>query len=448
MKRYKVITISLIMLLLTTTLFSGCKAEPEEVAEEYDFSVFLGSLDEPIEIDALITEYEEKTGFNIESIVIPESKDTPDTLKKLLEDDNSPAVYAVANDVDEKELLENGYIKEGDEAVPYFMSGYGYTFDRAMFDEMFGAKQSAKLIKDLRACTYEEWTVFVGALDDFIKNRSVDSFSLQGNNYKFPDKKGATTKELNGVFAFAGANSDIYGYSVMDIVAQSADLEAWESVDSASSGAAIEAMNPTLTTYINGLDLITSNLAGEYSSGIRGSDFVQEDYYSNDLANEIFMSGKAVFGLIGSSKYSEIRTLNAKKAETIEFLPVKMPYDASVGTTTSEGAIINSSIPAEVSYTLYVNRTLPEDIQVEAEKFMSWFSAHEDQWSDPLNLSIKSYVQEGNTLIYDFEPEELRKWEKIVFGDDGIRKYLTKELWNDELKTDMKTFMAEKWNER
>lgn len=448
MKRYKIITIALILLLLTATILGGCEAEPEEVAEEYDFSVFLGSLDEPIEIDALITEYEESSSLNIEAIIIPENKDTPDTLKNLLKADNSPAVFAVANDVDQQELIDGGYIRENDTAVPYFMNGYGYTYDRAMFNEMFGEKVATQLIKDLRASTYEEWTVFVSALNDFIKDRDNSSFSIQGHSYEFPNKKGKTTENLNGVFAFPGANSDIYGYSVMDIVAQSADLNAWETTGSQSSSAAIEVMNPTLTTYINGLDLITSNLAGKYSSGIRGTDFTNDNYYSNYIANDIFMSGKGMFALIGSTKYSEIQTLNAEKAETLEFLPVKMPYDESVGEKTSEGAIINSSIPAEVSYSLYVNRTLSEDIQKEAEKFLTWFSSHEDQWSDPLNLSIKSYVAEGNTLIYDFEPTELRKWEKIIFADDGIRKYLQKELWNDDIKNEMKAFMTEKWNER
>lgn len=444
--RNRVIVFVLIICITVTSILVGCGAKKnDEPVESYDFSVFLGSLDEPIEIDAMLTEYEEKTGLKIEPIVIPENKDNKGTLESLLNDGAPPAIYAVASDIEEDWLSKGGFIadfsnldSEGKgQSVPYFMDGYGLAYDRAMFEEMFGEKDGAALISDLRVCGYEEWKVFVHALNDYINDRDARSFTVNKHDYKFPDKKKELTQNLNGVFAFPGANSEIYGDSLMNLITQHEDLSTWEAVKMLSSESALHILEPSITTYINSVDFMTSYLAGRYSAGIRGSDFTDEEYYSNYLTDRMFMSGKAMFSIIDSTKYSEIKTLNAKKAVTLEYLPIKMAYDDSY----------NTSIPANVSYSLYINKKLPEDVQKKAYDFLMWFTDKEELWSDPLSLSIKSYVNTGNILEYNQSPEEIKAWKEDIFGEKGMESFLKKELWTDEYKSNIKLFMTEKWIE-
>ena len=195
------------------------------------------------------------------------------------------------------------------------------------------------------------------------------------------------------------------------------------------------------------MDLLTSYLSGEYSSGIRGSDFVNEEYYSNIETQSMFMEGKAMFSIIDSREYSELEKLNAKKAQTLEYLPIKMPYDSTLDGKSSTGAVLNSSIPAEVAYTFYVNGNCTAEIQKEALDFLVWFTAQEDKWIDPLSASIKTYVENDDILEYDYRPEVLEEWEEDVFGEKGVRLFLRKEVWSDEYKDEMKLYMTEFWCE-
>lgn len=443
----------LIICIVLGVAFTGCNTDKDEVTEEsYDFNVFLGSLDEPIEIDAMLTEYEKKTGLHINPIVIPEGKDNERTLEELLEDTTPPAVYAVANDMDTLWLSKGGFIadfssidsEESGQSRPYILDGYGFTYDKAVFQEVFGNEKYTSLIADLKACNYEEWTKFLEEFNNFINDKKVKAVTVNGNKYSFPKKKGTEASKLNGIFALPGADSQIYGYSIMNMISQTADINAWETAKS-STASAFQVMYPTLTTYIEGMDFMTSNLAGKYSSGIRGSDFVNEEYYSQEITDSIFMSGKSLFTILDSKKYSEIQSLNAKKAETLDFMPIKMPYDPALGNSLSTGAILNSSIPANVSYSLYINNKLPIETQKQALEFLKWFVDKEEQWGNPLTSSIKEYVDSGNILEYRYDSESIKEWEETIFDDKGVRIFLRKELWSVEYKEDMKLYFVEKW---
>ena len=442
-----VIIFMLLLCLIFTFVMTGCQAaDNSNNLKNYDFRVFFGDVDEPIEIDALLTEYEEKTGLKIEPIIMSEEKDHQGTLEALLSENTPPAIYAVASDVDENWLTKGGYVADFSSidksmegtSIAYDIDGYGLAYDRAMFDEIFGAKPSEKLISDLRTCNYKDWTVFLSALDDYINGRTSTKFPINGHNYKFPAQKGTLTDGLNGIFAFAGADGSVYGTSIMDIVLQTVKESDWKRTDFVSSSAALKIMNPALTIYADGLDLYTTYLSGEYSSGIRGADFVNEEYYSKLNTNAMFMSGKAMFMILDSAEYSDVKALNAQKAKTLEYLPVKLPYKGKR----------NKSIPANVSYSLYINDTMSKDTKKESLEFLSWFAGKEEQWSNSLNLSIKTYVENENTLDYKPENKEFTSWEKDIFGDEGIRLYLKKEIWSDEYKNEMKTYMMEQWIEK
>ncbi len=446
----------ILILCLTTGLFTACGSEPAEEEEiDYDFSVFFGGMDDAIEIDAMLTEYEKTTGIKINPIIISENEDNNRALKSILGDEDSPAAYAASSDEGLEWLSGGGFIADfatidpdvQGNNLPYKMDGYGFAYDRTMFTEMFGKDSATQLISDLRKADYQEWTIFVDALNNYINNRLSENFSIGGNVYKFPGEKGKLTKDMNGVFALPGADSNVYGYNVINPVMQTVDLSAWEGAKNELSGSALQTLNPALTTYTDGLDLMTSYLCGDYSSGIRGTDFINGEYYSNEQTESMFMTGKSMFAIIDSREYTKLEEMNAKKALSLEYLPIKMPYDASLGGKSSEGAVLNSSIPAEIAYSLYVNGNHPKEIQKEALDFILWFTAQEDKWVNSLSASIKTYVKSNSILDYDYAHDELASWEEEIFGEKGVRVFLRKELWNQEYKNEMKLYLTKTWCE-
>ena len=451
----KIITFILILCLLLTACLVGCKrSEPEEEVVDYDFSIFFGNLNDPIEIDAMLSEYEKLTGLKINPVITSDSKDNSSTLDSLLKDEEPPVIYAVTEEIDVEALSQGGFITDfttidsnmDGNHYPYILNGYGLAYDRGMIEEMFGTDITRDLLRDLRQAEYGEWLSFIDGLESFIEGGSAQAFTVSGNSYQFPEKKGELTKDLNGVYAFAGSDSTIYGDAILNIMMQAVDIPSWESVREESTSAAFRVLDPTLNTYINGLDDMTSHLSGEYSSGIRGEDFIDENFYSIDNTNEIFMEGKAMFSIIDSRRFSELEEMNAAKADRLKYLPIKMPYTEGEGKV-SGGAILNRSIPAGVSYSLYINNKVNPDLKKQALNFLLWFMDQDKKWGNSLSTSVNTYVRKGNVLDNPYSPPSLDSWKEKIYDDNGIKQYLQKGTWSEEYKSEFKTYLTEMWLE-
>jgi hypothetical protein len=216
---------------------------------------------------------------------------------------------------------------------------------------------------------------------------------------------------------------------------QTQDLNEWEKAKSETTKGAMDVMNPALSTYVNGLDLITSYLSGSYSSGIRGSDFLSEDYYSKKMTNAMFMDGKAVFSIIDSSEYEELSAINKEKSTTLEYLPIKLPYSSS----------LNQSLPTTISYYLYINSKVSDEIKQQALDFISWYNKKDEETMNPLDRSLKSYVDTAHTMEYKFKSEAVSGWEEELLDATGFKSYLTRAVWSDEYKDEIKQYMMRTW---
>jgi len=433
---------------------------------DYDFSVFFGSVSDPIEIDTILTDYTQQTGIVINPILVSNNNNEVGTLQSLLNEDDPPAIYTVTSDMEMEWLTQGGFVADFSylrdstathsvklndlywkNRYPYTVNGYGLIFDHAVFREIFGKSKANKLINDLKAADHEQWSNFIVDLNEFINDRNTSGFVLGNHDYIFPGNRGALAQKLNGVFAIAGADSNMYGDKIMDQLMQTVDLSMWDAVKDETTDSALQVLAPTLDTYINGLDLMTSYLSGEFSSGIRGSDFINEDFYNTEKTNAMFMEGKAVFSIIDSHEYDDLMKINAKKAQTLEYLPIKLPYDDTVvGQATTEGAVLFSSIPAEVSDSLYINGHLSEDQQLKAWDFLNWFMSQSEWWDNHLRGSLLGYLEEGNVFKYGYTDEETEKWKENIFSGDGVEIFLKKGKWNEEYKENMRVFFAEMWS--
>jgi len=399
----------------------------------------------------MLTKYKKETGITIDPIIISDQEDSSQVLQSLLKGNNAPDVYVASPDSDAKWLSDGGFAADfntisknaqGND-LPYAWDGYGLVFDRAMFDEIFGAN-STELIKALKNANYEDWVSFIAAMNNYINNRTGLDFSINGKSYSFPGTKGELTKDLNGVFAIAGADSNIYGRDILNTVLPTADMAAWKNVKGQSPESAMPTLDSTLTTYVEGLDMMTTYLSGTYRAGIRGTDFVDSNLYSVNRTQKMFMDGKSVFTIADSRDYNKLAALNAKKAQTLEYLPIKMPYDSNQFASYG-GAKLNSSIPAEISYSLYINAKSSQSVQKKALDFLEWLKAHENTLGNPLSDSVKAYIQSSNSLEYDYTSSDIDSWKTAIFGNGGMSQFLQEDLWTQEYKNEIKLYLTKMW---
>ncbi|MFA6785002.1 MAG: hypothetical protein WCR13_08910, partial [Sphaerochaeta sp.] len=323
------------------------------------------------------------------------------------------------------------------------------------------------VLSDIKAANYSEWESLVKAIDAWIKAPKANNVVLNGNTYTLAASKGTLSANLNGVFSVMGAEKWTYGDHFINVALNAiftSELDAKQ-----ADNAKVQSAKGALVAYAKALDLKTSYLAGLKGSAVRGQDFVSSANFGYDQAVQIFSSSKAVFFKQGNWAYGNIAGVNAQMAERLEFLPVKMPYQAADikrndGTTIEK---LNSSIPVFVPNFYAVNALASKDEQQKAFDFLYWMNNSEtgkkyivEEFAfipynaDPatttvpnsLGNSIIDYIASGNIIgaPYNGSPAS---WSGDTVGLKVMENYLTKQTWTANDYNDIADYAIQKWIE-
>lgn len=94
--------------------------------------------------------------------------------------------------------------------IPYNVEGYRLIADTQMICDVFGLDNADAFVADYRSANYEEFKGMIKAIDDYINGKGGEKVTLSGNAYTTAKDKTATTENMNGVFAIAGAEKWTY----------------------------------------------------------------------------------------------------------------------------------------------------------------------------------------------------------------------------------------------
>lgn len=488
----KSLTVLLIVLMaLSASLFAQGSAEADR---GYDIYVYNSKGENAAQFAAMCAAYEAETGVRVKNFSIGSGQDHMETLRAEMNSRNKPTVFSIQGIKELAEWSEGGFalnlntITTGDFGkmvgaipqslrlttdgktsfgVPYNVEGYGYIVDRNMIGELFGNDKVDAVLSDIKAANYSEWESLVKAIDAWIKAPKANNVVLNGNTYTLAASKGTLSANLNGVFSVMGAEKWTYGDHFINVALNAiftSELDAKQ-----ADNAKVQSAKGALVAYAKALDLKTSYLAGLKGSAVRGQDFVSSANFGYDQAVQIFSSSKAVFFKQGNWAYGNIAGVNAQMAERLEFLPVKMPYQAADikrndGTTIEK---LNSSIPVFVPNFYAVNALAAKDEQQKAFDFLYWMNNSEtgkkyivEEFAfipynaDPatttvpnsLGNSIIDYIASGNIIgaPYNGSPAS---WSGDTVGLKVMENYLTKQTWTANDYNDIADYAIQKWIE-
>jgi hypothetical protein len=451
------------------------EAEASELSEAPeapppDFSVFLGDHFSEAEAEAMAAACAEESGLIVELRI----GEAGDEARALLDGEDAPLVFAADGGEEAGLLLREGRLldlsvveneelrwraegvpealrlaEDGAYGLPGGLQGRGIAFDEAVIAAFFGAGAAENFFEDCGRASWQEWAALVEAMELYLKAPSPARVSLGGRTYSFLPEKAAALEDLTGIFAFAGAGFKALGDHIMNAALSRAFVTAGAltAKTAALTPADSEELREAFSAYTGALDLFTSHLAGLYGAGVRGEDFIAAANYDRKQANRIFMEGKAVFMPCDSALLSELSALDAVKAARLRLLPVKLP-DGEAEEGDDRAAFVNCSIPVKVSWYYCVNgvaAAADPELAAKAAQFLLWMEGWVAGRENAMSLSLWSYVKEGRLLgfLFDAAPEN---WRYAVFGEEGVRSWLRKELWAEEDREALADYLLRAWD--
>ncbi|MDR3305258.1 MAG: hypothetical protein LBS85_04385 [Clostridiales Family XIII bacterium] len=468
-----------VLLVLTSWAAAACGENPLPAGEDYDFSIFIGDAADPIFVNHVVERYEAETGLNIEPVYLTGGDGERD-LERMLDSADPVAAFIVSGGEGFEKALENGYVENlsvpagtdgalADRLIDHnrllwSVDGYGLAADTRLLCGLFGLDDAGALIASLRGAAYSEWSDFASKLDAYISSGAAEPVVFGEQSYPFAPVRTALTATLTGVFALPGGDGAM-GARFMDAVLREEDADAWEELRGLPENEAYLAARPFLAAYAAGLEDWTSHLAGAFAAGIRGESFVNTRYYSAKKAEEIFMDGKAVFAFLDVGSYKSLAQIDAEKAESLVFLPVKMPTPgAEPDKTEGDGSFVppqtegdGSFVPPEESGTegeaaegemppevvddtivcaparfVCVNTAAEKEVQKQALDFILQLTAAAAAEQDALQRSAEEYFLNGRARPDNTGAGAYERWYDAAFLSGGLRSWLSDANWTTE----------------
>ncbi|MBW3082156.1 extracellular solute-binding protein [Bifidobacterium phasiani] len=329
-------------------------------------------------------------------------------------------------------------------AIPITLEGYGYIVNTNMLRDLFNLDDAAQLVEDLRKCSYDDFRSFTDAVDDFIKGQS-STVTVNGHEYTTAAQKTDLTGSLTGVFVEAGAETWTYANHMINLPLNTV----YSTFSDAVYGDAdrIEDAKSAIVKEMEVVEYNTSHAAGEDGPNPRGSSFVDSTTGSYDYSLQLFADNKGLFYKQGSWIYPNLKKIGASNLETLDIIPIKMPFEQSdikVEGRTPE--TFNTTIPVMPSYWM-INKQAGEQQKKNAEDFIVWLYSSErgkqflndecgfivyndlDMRNENiLNDAVRYYLDQGDTLSNPFDAAP-GSW-LVDVGDDMKQQYMVQAEWD------------------
>lgn len=445
------------------------------------------------EFSEMARAYEAASGVTVKEFSIGSGQDHMEPLRAAMNTKEAPAIFSIQGLKELQEWQEGGFVVDfgsvdhaefkaladaipaglrltsdgaNNFGIPYNVEGYGYIVDKQMLSDLFGADKADAVLAAIKTATYEEWEMFIHAIDTYIKTPSAAAVTLSGTAFTFVAEKTGLAANLNGVFAVMGAEKWTYGDHFVNVALNAAFVTPAEA--HAADEAKLKSLEGLFEVYAKALDFKTSHLAGATGPAKRGPDFVSSANFGYDQAVQIFADSKAVFMKQGNWAFGNIEKVNPEMSARLTFVPVKMPFtDAVVTAKDRTVAMLNSTIPVFVPNYYAINSKVTAEEQKLAMDFLVWLNTTEEGQkfvkesfgfipynADPattvlpnaLGNSIVEYIKAGPTLSAPYMGAPA-SWSGDTLGLYMMENYMNKETWTPEDYKTISDYAISSWIE-
>ena len=463
------------------------KASTSTGSGDYDLYIFNTKGENADAMAAAAEAFGEEKGVTVKVFSLGSGTNSDDTLRTEMNSYNKPAIFSCMNSQALVEWVEGGFAMDLSKAtneefkklvenipesfnltdgnanygIPYNVEGYGYIVDKEMLTALFGDNQVDAFIEAFKTATYDEFEQMVLILQSYIKEGTVGTISLSGQQFELNAEKSGKAATLEGVFSVAGSEKWTYGDHFINIA-----VDAVFPDSKAAANATLEELQAgkgAFEAYAKALDLKTSN-----ATTPRGPELINATTNGYDPSVATFANSKAIFLKQGNWAYENIKKANADIVDTLTFLPIKMPFtqeDIKVDGLTVEQML--ESIPVFVPNYYCINDKVSDKEKELAEEFLVWLNTSEagqkfvieDMSFIPYNAdsettsagyslgdSIISYMAEGKTLTNAYAGAPTG-WATDNLGLHMMENYVNKEEWADTAYTDIADYVINSWAE-
>lgn len=490
-KLYK-LTAVLTSLLLVCASLSGCAGKRGTQENKKETLYLFNSKGENAEqFKKMCDDFTAETGIPTSPFTVGSGQDAIEPLRTQMNSKNPPAIFsmqglkelpewkesgraldlttvtdpefkAIVDSIpDSMKLSSDGKASYG---IPYNVEGYGYMVDSQMLADLFGSTDAEQLRKDLKACSYDEFTAFCTAVDEYIANPTAATVTVSGHTYTFQPEKAGRASHLTGVFAFAGAEKWTYGDHLINIAINAVFPDA-RSAENASKDE-INKLRTPFVAYAQGLDFVSKHVGGLKGHASRSADLINQASFGYDQSVQMYADGNALFLQQGNWAAANIGKVDADVVKRSTFIPIKLPFTKNMIQIDKTAEEINSSIPVYVPNYYAINAKASEAAQQEAIEFLKWMQKPENiqkyiiesfeavpfhvnsgmTINNSLSLSIMEYMEENRTLSAPYHGAP-NTWSSEVVGKELMEKYLTKAEWTEADYEAIADFAIEKWKQ-
>ena len=391
-------------MMLGLASMTGCGS----AKKDYDLYIYNTKSEIADSIQDLCKDYETETGVKVK-VYTCGTQETMETLRSEMNSKNYPTLYAI-NQAQFTEWNEGGFVLPSTSVKNEEL--------KSIYDSIPESMQLAD--ESGASCGIPYNVEGYGLIAD--TQMICDVFGLDSAAYTTAKDKTATTENMNGVFAIAGAEKWTYAnhYTNYALNAVFPNYNA----TAAATKEDVDKLEEPLVKMVQELDMLSSYTAGPSGKVERGSEYINSTVTGYDQAVQTFAEGKAMFIKQGNWVYGTIAGVDADKASRLTMLPMKVNLEQS--DISAEGVTVdkmNSSIPEFVSQYYVINKKDSEEEQKAAEDFLVWlytsdtgkdyitnkfafvpFNADEsEKLENPLSNSLVYYMSNDLVMGNDFD---------------------------------------------
>lgn len=476
---------------LVAGLLAGCGSSSGGTGsgsnEDYDLYIFNSKGENADALEAATKAFGEEKGVKVKVFSLGSGTNSDEVLRTEMNSKNKPGIFSCMNAQGLTEWVEGGFAMDLSEAtneefktlvseipesfnltdgnanygIPYNVEGYGYIVDTEMLGDLFGEDQVDSFIAAFKTATYDEFEAMVHTLTAYIKDGTAGKVTLSGQEFALAPEKTGKAASLEGVFSVAGSEKWTYGDHMVNIAIDAIFKDS--KAASEATRAQLEAGKGAFEAYAQALDLKTAN-----ATTARGPELINSTTNGYDPAVATFANSKAIFFKNGNWAYTNIEKANPDIADTLTFLPVKMPFTQD--DITAEGMTVDhmlSSIPVFVSNYYCINEKVSYEEKELAQEFLVWLNTTEEGQkfviedmafipynADPtttsagysLGDSIISYINEGKTLTNAYAGAPVN-WSGDTLGQYLMENYINRAEWPADAYEDIADYAIDTWCE-
>lgn len=208
--------------------------------------------------------------------------------------------------------------------LPAGYTAQGNLVNLSLLAVLLGTQNITQLRADLAACTAQQWSAMVAALDTYLQRPGVMQIRLGKSSYTTPGYRPRQAQGLRGIYAIGSETAGMLPQTVLQTV-YAAAFEDWQQEAGQDSLAKARLLVPPLASMGGLFELESNYMAGPDGPVRRGEDFLSRESLTDGAASALFANGTALVMRGSLETAQQLQAANPHLEGQLALVPLKLP---------------------------------------------------------------------------------------------------------------------------